>query len=188
MQNIAYDALSLGQLQARQYWPEMAFALPLPRTSAQALDAAITRHLWPGQPRAALPGRSLQGLLNGFMDLVLLHQGRYWVLDYKSNRLADYTPAHLQQAMLHHRYDVQAALYALVLHRLLRARLPGYDPQRHLGGALYWFVRGLHAPGAGLLALPMPQALLDELDACLAPTPEPPQAADACQPNPKEPA
>jgi exodeoxyribonuclease V beta subunit len=188
MQNIAYDALSLGQLQARQYWPEMAFALPLPRTSAQALDAVITRHLWPAQPRAALPERSLQGLLSGFMDLVLQHQGRYWVLDYKSNRLAGYAPELLQQAMLHHRYDVQASLYTLALHRLLRARLHGYDPQRHLGGALYWFVRGLHEPGAGLLTLPAPPALLDELDACLAETPQPPQAAGARSANPKEPA
>ncbi len=96
----------------------------------------------------ALPAqRSLHGMLMGFADSVFAHQGRYWVLDYKTNHLgveaAAYTDAALAQAMLQHRYDVQAALYMLALHRLLQSRLgQGYEPAQHLGGAMYYFCAG----------------------------------------------
>ncbi|MCQ9971639.1 hypothetical protein L6C91_13870, partial [Staphylococcus aureus] len=60
----------------------------------------------------------------------------------------------LARAMLHHRYDVQAALYLLALHRLLRSRLgTAYEPQRQLGGALYYFLRGIDGPAGGMHAM-----------------------------------
>jgi exodeoxyribonuclease V beta subunit len=74
------------------------------------------------------------------------------VVDYKTNWLgeqgrpltaADYTPARMAEAMLHSDYPLQALLYCVVLHRFLRWRQPGYDPDRHLGGVLYLFVRGM---------------------------------------------
>ena len=43
-------------------------------------------------------------------------------------------------------YPLQALLYSVALHRLLRWRQPGYDPARHLGGVLYLFVRGMAGP------------------------------------------
>ena len=42
-------------------------------------------------------------------------------------------------------YPLQALLYTVALHRYLRWRLPGYDPDAHLGGVLYLFVRGMSA-------------------------------------------
>jgi exodeoxyribonuclease V beta subunit len=48
--------------------------------------------------------------------------------------------------MLHSDYPLQALLYSVVLQRFLRWRLPGYDPQRHLGGVLYLFLRGMCGP------------------------------------------
>jgi exodeoxyribonuclease V beta subunit len=45
--------------------------------------------------------------------------------------------------MLHAHYPLQALLYSVALHRFLRWRQPGYDPERHLGGALYLFIRGM---------------------------------------------
>ena len=111
-------------------------------------------------------------MLMGFADLVLEHEGRYWVLDYKSNWLgasgAAYRTPALRAAMAHHRYDVQAALYLLALHRLLRARLgEAYDPARQLGGALYYFIRGVDGPTGGeylIASDPGTLNLLDELD------------------------
>jgi exodeoxyribonuclease V beta subunit len=47
--------------------------------------------------------------------------------------------------MLAAHYPLQALLYAVALHRYLRWRLPGYDPEQHLGGVLYLFVRGMSA-------------------------------------------
>jgi exodeoxyribonuclease V beta subunit len=105
----------------------------------------------------------------GFADLSFLHQGRAWVLDYKSNALGDddsaYHPQALVRAVLEHRYDVQAALYTLALYRLVKTRQPaGDDPAAQLGGALFWFMRGVAAPGAGCVHLPVPRALLQALD------------------------
>jgi exodeoxyribonuclease V beta subunit len=108
----------------------------------------------------ALGNQSLRGYLNGSIDAVLripdpedpANGHRYVVVDYKSNWLgdgdgsltsADYERARLVEAMLHSDYPLQALLYSVVLHRFLRWRQPGYDPDRHLGGVLYLFVRGM---------------------------------------------
>ena len=65
-------------------------------------------------------------------------------------------------------YPLQALLYLVALHRYLRWRLPGYDAERHLGGALYLFVRGMTPAGAagepcGVFAWKPPAALIDAL-------------------------
>jgi exodeoxyribonuclease V beta subunit len=153
--------------------PEMEFWLPTGQLQASQVDALCRQHLLPGQPRAALPERTLHGMLMGFADLVFQHGGRYWVLDYKSNHLgADGAAYHfdaLSQAMAAHRYDVQSALYLLALHRLLRQRLgAAYDPAQHLGGALYLFLRGIDGPASGVFTVAPPLQLLDALDQLLA--------------------
>jgi len=152
--------------------PEMEFWLPAGRLHAREVDALCQQHLLPGVSRPQLPDAQLHGMLMGFADLVFEHEGRYWVLDYKSNHLgaddAAYTTQALDAAMAHHRYEVQAALYMLALHRLLRARLgDAYDPAHQLGGAVYLFLRGIDGPAGGCCTLPAPLALLDGLDAML---------------------
>ncbi|PIQ50881.1 MAG: exodeoxyribonuclease V subunit beta, partial [Comamonadaceae bacterium CG12_big_fil_rev_8_21_14_0_65_59_15] len=162
--NQAQRAIQLKALQAQDMWPEMGFSLPVHSLGSAPLDQLITSQVWPGVARAPLQPRQLQGMLTGFMDLVLLHQGRYYVLDYKSNKLPDYAAAQLQHAMLAHRYDVQATLYLLALHRLLKARLADYDYDRHVGGALYVFLRGAGQANCGVLHLKPPRALIEALD------------------------
>jgi exodeoxyribonuclease V beta subunit len=152
--------------------PEMEFWLPAERLHAREVDALCQQHLLPGVSRPQLPDAQLHGMLMGFADLVFEHEGRYWVLDYKSNHLgaddAAYTAQALDAAMAHHRYEVQAALYMLALHRLLRARLgEAYNPVQQLGGAVYLFLRGIDGPAGGCCTLPAPVELLDGLDAML---------------------
>ncbi|MEJ6003992.1 exodeoxyribonuclease V subunit beta [Paucibacter sp. AS339] len=152
--------------------PEMEFWFPADHLNASALDALCRRHLLGAEPRPALPQRQLHGLLMGFADLVFEHQGRYFVLDYKSNHLgasdADYSEPALQSAMAQHRYDVQAALYLLALHRLLRARLgEAYQPEQHLGGAVYVFMRGMQGPAQGCYWVKPSEPMLNELDQLL---------------------
>ena len=150
---------------------EMEFWMPVHRADARSIDALVQRHLLPGQPRPPLPPTQLAGMLKGFMDLVFEHDGRWWVADYKSNWLgpddAAYGDSAIQASLLAHRYDVQAALYALALHRLLRSRLPGYDPDTHLGGALTVYLRGADAPGHGIWAVRPPRELIEALDTLL---------------------
>ncbi len=159
------SGLVLARLTPDHYWAEMAFSLKVNALSSARLDHLIGQHVLVGQPRPAMQPRQLEGMLTGAMDLVLAFEGRYYVLDYKSNKLPGYAPAQLQQALLAHRYDVQYSLYLLALHRLLKSRLPDYDYDRHVGGALYLFLRGIDQPGAGLYADKPPKALIEALDA-----------------------
>ncbi|MDZ5619674.1 UvrD-helicase domain-containing protein [Nocardioides sp. HM23] len=129
------------------------------------LAPVLRAHLAAGDPMVAyadklelppLADQALRGYLSGSIDVVLrLPSGRFVVVDYKTNRLgevgrpvtaADYAPARLAEAMLHSHYPLQALLYSAVVHRYLRWRLPGYDPDTHLGGVLYLYVRGMCGP------------------------------------------
>jgi exodeoxyribonuclease V beta subunit len=157
--------LILRDLITEHMWPEMEFNLEVAHVSATALDQLIQAHVFAGSPRPALQARVMQGMLTGSMDLVLQHDGRYWVVDYKSNKLPSYDPFTLQDAVLHKRYEVQYVLYTLALHRLLKVRLPAYDYAQHMGGAVYLFLRGIHAEGAGVHLQRPPQALIEALDA-----------------------
>ena len=100
--------------------------------------------------------RQLEGLMTGKIDLTYVRDGRWYVLDYKSNRLPDYAPAQLDAAMRHSEYDLQALIYTVALHRWLRFRIgAGYDYARDFGGIRYLFCRGLDAgrtPSPGLYA------------------------------------
>jgi exodeoxyribonuclease V beta subunit len=153
--------------------PEMEFWFPSEQLGTGKLDALCAAHLLDGVARPSLPERELHGMLKGFADLVFEHEGRYWVLDYKSNSLgagdSAYGNSAMAGAMAAHRYDIQGALYMLALHRLLQSRLgDAYDPAAQLGGAVFLFLRGIanvHTHGCYLLAPDL--ALLDGLDALL---------------------
>jgi exodeoxyribonuclease V beta subunit len=150
----------------------MEFWFPVDAASAAALDR-LCAQAWLGQrDRARLDEQRVHGLVMGFADLVFEHEGRYWVLDYKSNALgerdADYHAEALADAMAAHRYDVQAMLYLLALHRLLRQRLgAAYDPARQLGGALCLFLRGIEGPERGCFTMPADARWLERLDRVL---------------------
>jgi exodeoxyribonuclease V beta subunit len=124
---------------------------------------------------ARLEFAQLAGHLRGFVDLVIRREGRWYLLDYKSNHLggaaADYAPARLVAPMLEHHYALQYHLYALALHRLLARRVPGYDYERDFGGVYYLFVRGMspaHPLGSGVWFDRPPRALIDALGRALA--------------------
>ncbi|MGH8854817.1 MAG: exodeoxyribonuclease V subunit beta [Telluria sp.] len=131
--------------------PELEFWFPSQRLDVARLDRLCRARLLKGMARPVLPERQLHGMLKGFADLVFEHEGRYWVLDYKSNALgpgdAAYTQAAMELGMAEHRYDIQATIYLLALHRLLRSRLgEAYEPHRQLGGAVFLFLRGIANP------------------------------------------
>jgi exodeoxyribonuclease V beta subunit len=149
--------------------PEMEFWMPADGLAPTEIDQLCTQHVLPGLQRSVLSGGALRGLLKGVMDLVFEHEGRYWVLDYKSNRLglddAAYTPAAMDEAIVTHRYDVQAVLYLLALHRQLQARLgAAYRPQEQLGGAVYLFLRGTAGAAHGCATISPPWEVLAALE------------------------
>jgi exodeoxyribonuclease V beta subunit len=162
---VALDSLT-GHL------PEMEFWFPSESLPSRRIDALCRARTLHGRDRPALPERELRGMLMGFADLIFQQGGRYWVLDYKSNHLGmsdgDYSEGALEQAMAAHRYDVQAAIYLLALHRLLKVRLgASYKPAKHLGGAIYFFLRGIEGPTRGCYLVPADPKLLDGIDVLL---------------------
>jgi exodeoxyribonuclease V beta subunit len=153
--------------------PEMEFWFPSERLDTGALDQLCVAHLLGGAARPSLPERQLHGMLKGFADLVFEHEGKFWVLDYKSNALgagdAAYHEPALIAAIAEHRYDIQGAIYMLALHRLLQSRLgERYDPAEHLGGAVFLFLRGIaNTQTRGCYWMAPDPALLDGLDQLL---------------------
>jgi exodeoxyribonuclease V beta subunit len=149
---------------------ELAFELPLVggdepsgRLTLAAIAALLRRHLSAGDPMAAYAERLddpalpdvVRGYLTGSLDLVLRTDGRFAVVDYKTNWLAasgeelsawHYRPEALAAEMRRGHYGLQALLYTAALHRFLRWRVPGYDPATHVAGVLYLFVRGMSGP------------------------------------------
>ncbi|RTR06889.1 exodeoxyribonuclease V subunit beta [Halomonas nitroreducens] len=163
------DAAPLRLDQLSGYRVELEFWFAAHKVKTSELDALVSAHTLDNLPRPALEPDTLNGMLKGFIDLVVEHEGRFYVLDWKSNHLgandAAYTEAAMAEAVLEKRYDVQYCLYLLALHRLLQARLPDYDIDRHLGGALYVFLRGTRAPSRGVHAERPPNELILNLDA-----------------------
>ncbi len=134
----------LASLPPARRLTELGFHLANGPLTAKRLNAWLAEHDYAIPP---LGFKSLSGYLAGFIDLVFEHDGRYWLLDWKSNLLGfapdDYREASLATVMRAHGYHLQYLLYTLALHRHLRLRLPDYNYERHIGGALYLFVRGL---------------------------------------------
>ena len=95
-----------------------------------------------------------RGFMKGFMDLVFFHEGRFYLVDWKSNflgaEIADYGAEGLNRAMADSFYILQYHLYTLATHLYLGARLPGYSYERHFGGVYYIFLRGLDPAPAGV--------------------------------------
>lgn len=157
-------------LTRHQYKPELEFWLQATRVPAGRIDALVQRFILPGRSRPALSPNVLNGMLHGFIDLVFEWQGRWYVADYKSNWLgpdaSHYTIQAMEDTILSRRYDLQYVLYALSLHRQLKARLgAAYDPARDFGGAAYIFLRGVEQPDtAGVFFDPLSAELLIELD------------------------
>ncbi|MCM5751685.1 exodeoxyribonuclease V subunit beta [Klebsiella pneumoniae] len=163
--------IALNQLAARDKQVEMAFYLPIAQLlTAERLDALIRRYDPLSADTPPLDFRQVRGMLKGFIDLVFRHEGRYYLLDYKSNWLGEdreaYTRPAMEQAMRAHRYDLQYQLYSLALHRYLRHRLADYDYDRHFGGVIYLFLRGMDGQegGQGIFTTRPVRPLIDGLD------------------------
>jgi exodeoxyribonuclease V beta subunit len=197
----ALGGLSLSGVARADRLDELGFELPLaggdqPVSAAQLSDVAgLLGELLPaadvlaGYAQRLLDptlAAALRGYLNGSIDLVLRVRGtsstrdRYAIIDYKTNWLAPageplaaahYGAAELALEMQRSHYALQALLYSVALHRYLRWRLAGYEPEADLAGVRYLFVRGMLGPGQpdyGVFAWHPPAVLVTALSDLLA--------------------
>jgi exodeoxyribonuclease V beta subunit len=163
--------MTLATLDPARRLTELAFMFPAAALNFDALRRVLRTH---GYPDVMLEPGILNGFVKGFIDMVFEHDGRYWIIDWKSNDLghtaAHYDAPSLERAMTTHAYHLQALLYMVALHRYLRARVPGYDYDTHCGGYLYLFVRGVRAAwqatgnAAGIHMRRPDRALIETLD------------------------
>ncbi|OAT30163.1 exodeoxyribonuclease V subunit beta [Buttiauxella brennerae ATCC 51605] len=169
------SGVSLNQLTPQEKQVELEFYLPIESDlQAAHLDKLVREYdpLSAGCP--PLNFKQVRGMLKGFIDLVFRWEGRYYLLDYKSNWLGEDSSAYTQQAMAaamqSHRYDLQYQLYTLALHRYLRHRIPDYDYQTHFGGVIYLFLRGIESNGStqGIFSTLPDAQLIAKMDALFA--------------------
>ena len=129
----------LANLEDRHCLKEMPFYLAI-----DTIDTfKINKILHESHAFEPLHAKQIAGHLTGFIDLVCEYQGRYYVMDYKTNALADYKTETLTHAMREHNYGLQYWIYSLVLHHYLNNRLQNYQYETHFGGVRYLFVRGM---------------------------------------------
>jgi exodeoxyribonuclease V beta subunit len=115
-------------------------------------DPAFSRHFI--DRLAELTPPAVDGFLTGFIDLLLCHNDRYFIVDWKSNALpAGYSASAIGESMDHHFYPLQSLFYQVALNTWLPKRVAGYSPDIHWGGALYVYLRGTDTryPGAGVM-------------------------------------
>jgi exodeoxyribonuclease V beta subunit len=137
------DGFSLNSIASRERLTEREFHLQAGRLEPRELR----RILGSGEEPGGLDFSARRGWLKGFIDLIFRQDGRFYIADWKSNRLgagpAAYVRESIDASMRAHHYGLQAHLYALALHRYLQQRQRGYDYERHFGGIYYFFLRGV---------------------------------------------
>ncbi len=155
--NQPLDGFSLSGIKKEQRLNEMEFYFPLKKISPTDLAAIFSRSISEDQISAMFRQQAeglifspVHGYMHGFIDLVFAHEGRYYLIDWKSNylgdRVEDYNREALNQAMSASFYFLQYHIYTLALHLYLQSRLPGYNYAEHFGGVYYLFLRGIAPP------------------------------------------
>lgn len=174
LQQISHTPLSneigiaLAGLANKDCIKEMPFYLAIrEHFDAEAFNRALkSHHHFPSEP---LQFEQIQGMVRGSIDLVFRHNGKYYLVDYKSNflgsTLADYNQEALKKEMLHSHYDWQYLIYTLALHRYLQSVVSDYDYARDFGGVFYLFLRGMNGePQSGVFYDRPSVELITELD------------------------
>lgn len=174
LQQISHTPLSneigiaLADLANKDCIKEMPFYLAIrEHFDVEAFNRALkAHHHLPSEP---LQFEQIQGMVRGSIDLVFRHNGKYYIVDYKSNflgsTLADYNQEALKKEMLHSHYDWQYLIYTLALHRYLQSVVPHYDYARDFGGVFYLFLRGMNGePQSGVFYDRPSIELITELD------------------------
>lgn len=168
---------------------------PLPDLVREALSLRLGDRKWSGHDwlqhvcaqKVGLFTEKMRGSLTGAIDLIFRHpqgaEARYYLADYKSNRIFSreigasrdslwmhYSEPWMAHEMARHGYHFQALIYTLALHRHLKLRLANYDYDRHVGGHLYLFVRGMQGPqrsDRGVYFDRWPKAVVEAFDEAL---------------------
>jgi exodeoxyribonuclease V beta subunit len=159
--------LQLTQIGWEDRLSELEFDFPLTEFATNQL-AKLTDGT--DTPFALKADQQLEGIMNGKVDLIFRHAGKYWILDWKSNhlgdRVEDYSVSRVRESMAENNYHMQYHIYTLALRRYLVTRVPDFDYDRDFGGCIYLFVRGMRTGSdTGIFVHKPERALLDQMEA-----------------------
>ena len=108
----------------------------------------------------------LNGVLNGIIDLVFEWQGKYYIVDWKTNclgdKMSDYNESGLRKTMAGAGYILQYHLYSAALCMQMKYRCGSFDYDR-FGGVYYLFPRGMGNGENGIWFDRPPKACVNEL-------------------------
>ncbi len=171
---------TLAELKWGRWIVEFEFFFPLKFITSRTLKEYFKK--WGSLPETAelsqlcpaLNFKPVQGMVRGFMDMVFEQGGRYYLVDWKSNHLGhrvdDYNRETLKQEMVRNLYILQYLLYTVALNRYLSLRVTDYDYERHFGGVIYFFLRGVRperGEECGIFRDLPPVAMINDLTECL---------------------
>jgi exodeoxyribonuclease V beta subunit len=148
---------------------EMEFHFPVAATQSFIEELKASNIL---SQNMRLQVEQLKGMMTGYIDLIVAHGDRYYLIDYKSNDLGPsqthYSSEELTEAVKHHHYDLQYLIYCVALNRYLTQRVPDYSYASHFGGVFYLFLRGMDGnAGHGVYANRPDEQLIIQLDQLL---------------------
>ncbi len=145
--------LVLGRIPDKDRMNELGFYFPIQSVSSERLTtifkAALSAHMPKDFPTRmeTLYFSPMRGFMRGFVDMVFQYEGKYFLVDWKSNflgnRISDYEEKSLNGAMTHHFYVLQYHIYCAALNQYLKLRVSDYDYKRDFGGVFYLFLRGM---------------------------------------------
>lgn len=135
--------LTLSEVKETEELREMEFHFKARQTSLENILGIIRSE--GGQREDS--DHNLESFLTGFIDLIVRQNGKYYIVDYKSNylgeSLADYSRDHLEEEIHNASYDLQYHLYTVALVKHLKSRMREFNYEKDFGGVAYLFVRGM---------------------------------------------
>jgi exodeoxyribonuclease V beta subunit len=165
------QAFKLSDLSWSQTLRETEFYFPLQAMQINSLINCLKYHRGDNKDIFLPNKEELTGMMKGYIDLIFEHNGRFYIVDYKSSHLGnhyeDYHWQALKENNQHHFYDLQYLIYSLALHRFLQSRIADYDPQSHFGGVYYLYLRAMsqnNEQAYGVYHCSMDDFLLEQLD------------------------
>tara|TARA_R110002124_G_scaffold286453_1_gene467393 strand:- start:5917 stop:9438 length:3522 start_codon:yes stop_codon:yes gene_type:complete len=159
------DHIQLSKLSSSNVLKEMEFHFPVKDINIEQILKIIRNSSSKVADRA-----SISGFMKGFIDLIFQHEGKYYILDYKSNHLGieseDYNQEALKDKIISSNFDVQYHIYSLALKLYLEQRLPNFEFEKHFGGVFYFFLRGMEESeiGSGVFFDKPGSAVLNNLE------------------------
>ena len=139
------ESFCLADISESDRMDELEFHFPL-QANTNFLQELQSGGYMLGAQNISIP--RLEGMMTGLIDLIVRHDGRYYLIDYKSNHLGDsaedYSADAIKHSISEHQYDLQYLIYCVALNRYLASRLPDYDYDSQFGGVMYLFLRGMN--------------------------------------------